>query len=196
MAHDTETGAQEPATHEAARDAYLERIERHFGLRRGGPFFLSPRDWKLVQDWRQRGLPVEVVLQGINRAFDVFAATRPRHRQINSLSYCRQQIEDAWERHRERLAAEGMGRTEGALAPAARHLRDVAAHCRAAVTQVPEQADAFRQAADRLDQLAAQADAEQLGVREIDAAASELEQTIRPLLEGQVLRLPRFSPWA
>ncbi len=117
---------------------YFERIERQFGVRRGGPLLLSPRDWQLVSQWREIGIPLDVVLLGINRAFDAveaFYTPGPPQQRVNSLSYCRQQIETAWEAHREQQAAETLrDAPETAVTRSAheQHLHDAADACRRA----------------------------------------------------------------
>lgn len=180
--------------------SYLERVERHFGLRRGGPLFLSPRDWHVVNKWQERGLPIEVVLQGINRAFDAIHASSTRTQRINSLAYCRQHIEDAWQEHRERLTIEGSSSAAGGgpLGAAADHLRQVATSCidAAGVAANAQLAAALRAAASGLQQLASAAEQDASGVRDLDAAAHELETTLRQQLAGTEIRLPSFSPWA
>lgn len=181
----------------ATEASYLERVERHFGSRRNGPVLLSPRDWGLVQEWQRRGLPVEVVMRGINRAFDAFAAALPEHRRINSLSYCRQQVEEAWQEHRDRLATEGLGATGSPLGGAAEHLRRAASSCQAAAAQLPASArDRLQTARERLEQLALAAEEGNMSVHDLDETANALEAELRSGIAGHDVRLPRFSPWA
>lgn len=73
-------------------DEYFSAIEEAFGRRRGAPLLLSPRDWALIGDWRRRGIPLRLVLQGIESCFDSFERRSPGARRINSLSYCRQEV--------------------------------------------------------------------------------------------------------
>ena len=54
----------------SAHEQYFNRIEEHFGRRRGGPLVLSPKDWGLVEAWHDSGIPLRIVLRGINQAFD------------------------------------------------------------------------------------------------------------------------------
>lgn len=195
------------ATPPGSDDDYLERIERHFGLRRGGRLILSPRDWQLVQEWQQAGIPLLVVMRGINRAFDRFEASGPRPGRINSLSYCDQHVLETWEEHRE-LAAADTGRQDdtGGDPGAARRLEQAAERCRdAAGRRDPgDEADALDAAAAALERLAGAARDGELRTREIDARATELEESVRRRLpeafaadeEGAAPELPRFSPWA
>src|SRR5262252_5087677 len=90
--------------------AYYEAAEAAFIRRRGTPFLLSPRDFALLKEWHTLGVPIEAIEAGIDEAF-----TRREDRgavgRVNSLSYCRDAVLEAWERRadaaRGRVAAEG-----------------------------------------------------------------------------------------
>jgi hypothetical protein len=171
------------------QDEYFARIERQFGLRRGGQLVLSPRDWQRIERWQEQGIPLTVVLQGINRAFDQFDAAGGRGRRINSLSYCEQQINDVWDETRELAAAAGDNDTE---APAIVHLRECVAICRRYAAQA---GPALGAAADDLERLADTATT--LTPGELDRQATEIETRLRASAdEVTQLPLPRFSPWA
>lgn len=77
-------------------DEYYGAIEEEFLRRRGSSMLLSPRDWSLIGAWKEAGIPLRIVLQGISNAFDAFerraAGGAPGARRINSLSYCRQEV--------------------------------------------------------------------------------------------------------
>jgi hypothetical protein len=79
-------------TDEGPPDAYYRAIEEAFVRRRGASMLLSPRDWALIGGWRQDGIPLKIVLQGIDNVFDAFERRSPGSRRINSLSYCRQEV--------------------------------------------------------------------------------------------------------
>lgn len=186
-------------------DDYLERVERHFGLRRGGRLMLAPRDWQLVQEWQEAGIPVAVVMRGINRAFDQFDAAGPRSDRINSLSYCKQQVLEVWQEHRELASADaGAGEPGSTGEDAARHLRTVAERCRDADRQTrADDTSALQEAARALEDLAAAAEAGDLRTREIDTRAGDIENRLRKRLpelfaatRTDAPALPRFSPWA
>ncbi|HEY6547926.1 MAG TPA: hypothetical protein VI589_08460 [Vicinamibacteria bacterium] len=68
-------------------DAYVEVIESHFRTRKGAEMTLSPRDFALARSWHQAGVPLAVVLLGIDSAFEADASA-------SSLSFCRRRIED------------------------------------------------------------------------------------------------------
>ena len=71
---------------------YFNAIEEAFSRRRGAPLLLSPRDWALIGEWQRRGIPLRIVLQGIENCFDTFERRSPGARRINSLTYCRQEV--------------------------------------------------------------------------------------------------------
>ena len=80
-------------TEDGEPDPYYQAIEEAFNRRRRAPLLLSPRDWALITAWKDAGVPLRVVLQGIDNCFDAFEK-RPRgSRRINSLGYCRQEID-------------------------------------------------------------------------------------------------------
>lgn len=175
---------------------YLAAIERHFGLRRGGRVVLSPRDWQVVQEWQQRDVPLEVVLRGINRAFDLFAAGTARRQNINSLAYCRQHVEEALAAHIERVAAGGSSADVSPLAPAVRHLTMAAAACEKAATG--KLAPALREAGAALRALATRAVDANATVATIDDAAAAIERDLAAQAAAVGTApppLPRFSPW-
>ena len=71
---------------------YFTEIEDVFVRRRGKHLFLSPLDWALMETWKQAGIPLHIVLRGVERAFDSHAAKR-RKRSIKSLLYCQEEVE-------------------------------------------------------------------------------------------------------
>jgi len=75
---------------------YFTEIEDTFVRRRGKHLFLSPMDWALMETWKQQGIPLHIVLRGIEKSFDSFEA-RPRKRTVKSLLYCQEEIEAQYE---------------------------------------------------------------------------------------------------
>jgi hypothetical protein len=49
-------------------------------------------DWALMETWKQQGIPLHIVLRGIERSFDSFVS-RPRKRTVKSLLYCQEEVE-------------------------------------------------------------------------------------------------------
>lgn len=72
---------------------YFTEIEQEFVKRRGSHMLVSPLDWALIENWKQRGIPLHIVLRGITSAFDGYDARAHRGRRVNSLFFCRQEVE-------------------------------------------------------------------------------------------------------
>jgi hypothetical protein len=71
---------------------YFTEIEDAFVRRRGKHLFLSPMDWALMETWKQKEIPLHVVLRSIEKSFDSFEA-KPRKRSVKTLLYCQEEIE-------------------------------------------------------------------------------------------------------
>ena len=76
---------------------YFTEIEERFQQRRGSLLMLSTLDWALIETWREAGLPLAVVLRGIDDAFDKHEAklrtrTKGRSQKINGLAWAAQSV--------------------------------------------------------------------------------------------------------
>ncbi|HEU4768815.1 MAG TPA: hypothetical protein VFS77_15635 [Pyrinomonadaceae bacterium] len=71
---------------------YFTEIEDAFVRRRGKHLFLSPLDWALMEVWKQQGIPLHIVLRGVERSFDSYES-RPRKRSVKTLLYCQEEVE-------------------------------------------------------------------------------------------------------
>lgn len=71
---------------------YFTEIEDAFVRRRGKHLFLSPMDWALMETWKQQGIPLHIVLRGVEKAFDSYES-RPRKRSVKTLLYCQEEVE-------------------------------------------------------------------------------------------------------
>jgi len=83
---------------------YYTEIEEHFQKRRGTLALLSPLDWSLIESFQSAGIPWEIILRGIDCAFEKRSKARSKTQKINSLAYCTQAILAEYERHQESLA--------------------------------------------------------------------------------------------
>ncbi len=72
---------------------YFSEIENEFVKRRGSHLLVSPLDWSLIENWKQRGVPLHVVLRGINSSFDGYDKRQHRGRKVNTLFFCQQEVE-------------------------------------------------------------------------------------------------------
>ena len=76
---------------------YFTEIEQFFQSKREVFTLLSTLDWIIVESWKEQGVPLEVVLKGIDRAF-----SRPNaKRKYGSLAYCVKAVEDVLEEQKE-----------------------------------------------------------------------------------------------
>jgi len=87
----------------SGQSGYYREIARAFLERRGGPFFLSPKDQAMIAGWEENRIPMGVVLEGIVRTFEGLRA-RKRGTKSVSLAFCERQVEAAFDQHRDRAA--------------------------------------------------------------------------------------------
>ncbi len=67
---------------------YFTEIERFYQTKRKSFTLCSSLDWVLMENWKEQGIPLELVLKGIDRAF-----SRAK-REITHLAYCIKAIEE------------------------------------------------------------------------------------------------------
>jgi hypothetical protein len=72
---------------------YFTEIEDAFIRRRGKNLLLSPMDWALIEGWRERDIPLHIVLRAIESVFDGWEKQPIQNRTIKSLFYCREEVE-------------------------------------------------------------------------------------------------------
>ena len=94
--------------------SYFSEIEDTFIRRRGKHLLLSPIDWALIENWKERGVPLHVALRGIEHAFDSYDAKKQK-RTVKTLVYCQEEVEA---QHAEWLESR-VGNHEDATAPTA-----------------------------------------------------------------------------
>jgi hypothetical protein len=85
---------------------YFTEIEEHFQRRRGSLLLLSTLDWALIETWREAGIPLEVVLRGMDDAFDKYEARLARSplkriQKVNGLAWCAQAVMEAAEQQKD-----------------------------------------------------------------------------------------------
>lgn len=76
---------------------YFTEIEETFVRRRGKNLVLSPLDWALIEIWRERRVPLHVVVRAIESVFDIWDNKPNQRRTVKSLAYCREEIEAQFE---------------------------------------------------------------------------------------------------
>ena len=67
---------------------YFTEIERFYQAKRKSWTLITCLDWVLIENWKERGVPLEIVLKGIDRAF-----SRAK-REVNHLAYCVKAVEE------------------------------------------------------------------------------------------------------
>lgn len=80
---------------------YFTEIEERFQQCRGALTLLSPLDWALIESFQKASIPLEIVLRGIDAAFEKHSKRKSKVRKVNSLSYCTQSILSEFERSKE-----------------------------------------------------------------------------------------------
>jgi hypothetical protein len=82
---------------------YFTEIEAHFASRRGTPFILNAKDWALMKEWHEAGVPLPVVIEAIDAVFEKAAE---RNKIVNSIHYCRHAVKELWDERRELTVGE------------------------------------------------------------------------------------------
>ena len=77
---------------------YLITVEQFVLSLKESGISLSATDYDLIQQWENRGVPVQVVCRGIETGFVKFESTNPRQPTRVSLSYLKVFIEEEIER--------------------------------------------------------------------------------------------------
>ncbi len=95
---------------------YYTEIEEYFWQKRGAHLLVSTLDWAVIESWQKAGVPLEIVLKGIDRAFERYD-TKRRGRPIKSLLYCVDAVADVAEEAKEAAAGRGPGGTAERPAP-------------------------------------------------------------------------------
>lgn len=134
----------------AAEKAYVRGIERRFIALRGSGLYLSPRDFALLLDWHERGVPAELVVASIEEVIRASSA-RSTARSVQSIAYCRHAIEEAWEERRKALigaAAPYSPPTKGAITA-----DEVVAHLEAAARALTAAGSAFQSVALKVSEM-------------------------------------------
>lgn len=98
-----------------AGDYFLE-IEAHFAQRRGTPFILSAKDWALMKEWSESGVPLPVVIEAIDQVFENNEASG-RRKTISSLTYCKHAIREIWNERKQMHVGSGQSLPEEDPAP-------------------------------------------------------------------------------
>lgn len=181
-----------PLTTTASEGNYFEyftEIEECYQRCRGTPLPTSTLDWALIESWKEAGVPLAAVIQGIERTFEKYARRPRRFSKVNGLAYCSQSVLEAAE-------AMAAGQADAARRPSSRslaapftreqlqgYLRHNAQAVRAAAAKRSQAADAvgaadFEQVAAALDRLAGGITEAPENLEPIENQASALEEKL------------------
>lgn len=69
---------------------------------RGAPFVLSSSDMVAISSWEEKGIPLRIVLEGMERTFEKYRQKAVGGRKVSSLSYCGPEILKAYVEFRDR----------------------------------------------------------------------------------------------
>ncbi len=100
---------------------YFTEVEEHFVRRRGKHLYISSLDWALIESWKDMGIPLHIVLRGIDRVFDAYEASgrAAEGKLINSILYCQQEVLNCFQEYKQArvgAGADGADRSQRAEA--------------------------------------------------------------------------------
>ena len=135
---------------------YFTEIEDTFVRRRGKHLLLSPIDWAMIEGWRDRGIPLHIVIRAIENVFDGFDKN-PGPRSIKGLLYCKEEVEAQfleWTSAQAGKSKEGPDDRAPEFSPEkiVEHIRTVIAELRQ--SKNPDLTEDIERAIERLEKLA------------------------------------------
>jgi len=167
---------------------YFTEIEEHFQRRRGSLLLLSTIDWALIETWREAGIPLAAVLQGIDTAFDKYDArkNKTRVRRVNGLAYCAQEVISAVEAMQEAAVGAGSAPASPAEHGAQQGFEQerIAAHLEAAAQSLGKspQSESLAELSGRLLALAADVRAKMPHLEALEQSLTVLEEKLFAIL--------------
>ena len=168
---------------------YFTEIEEHFQRRRGSLLLLSTLDWALIETWREAGIPLAIVLRGIDDAFDKYEARKGRApgkrlRQVNGLAWAAQAVLEAAEQQKEAAVGADDADVKAGIEAGFEEVR-IAAHLDASARALEAAAiapEAMTAIAERLRTLAAPAALEAVNLEELERTLTALEEKLFAVL--------------
>jgi hypothetical protein len=151
---------------------YYQAAEAAFIRRRGTPFLLSPKDFALLKEWRALGVPVEAIEQGIDEAFSR-REERSATGRVNSLSYCRDAVLEAWERRLQTSVGRG-SRIRAGEPDVPRALEALAGRLRQVAGSRPDLAEPLESALRSIERL----EKSRKGGEETEASLARLDKRL------------------
>ncbi|MGH9402111.1 MAG: hypothetical protein ACRD2P_08395 [Terriglobia bacterium] len=179
---------------------YFTEIEECFRRQRGTPLLLSTLDWALIESWKEAGIPLQAVCEGIQRTFEKYARRPRRFTKVNGLAFCTQEVMQAADRAAtaavESGAASPAGPKSANTAPpfAPEQVIRFLNQCAMALDKAAERAhtaDDERTAADLEENARALRGASAKGVEELLANLEALERTLSAIEDRLFASLTR-----
>ena len=133
---------------------YFTEIEDTFVRRRGKHLLLSPIDWAMIEAWRDRGIPLHIVIRAIESVFDGYDKN-PGPRSIKGLLYCKEEVEaqfKEWSAMQAGKAASNEGSVEFSPERIVEHIQSVIAELSRSTN--PELSEDIGRSIARLKELA------------------------------------------
>ncbi len=168
---------------------YFTEVEEYFIRKRAKNLLVSPLDWCLIELWKDSGIPLNVVLRGIDRGFETVA--KRGKRPPASLFYCHPAVVDAFEEHQQAML--GTSETEG---EASEYVPEDEAVTRKQIRLALQNvltalqghgAEPFQRAAQRLSALIEDLeDARQVGYERVDRELAEIGSALADHLIGEM----------
>ena len=145
---------------------YFTEVEEYFVQRRGKNLLVSPLDWCLIELWKENGIPLHVVLRGIDRSLE--SAARLAKSGPRNLYYCHPAVMEAFQEFQQgtlgsHLDPEEPAREGGEVVP--EQIAEFLGRLEQAMRKRPE--EPCRRTAERLESLGEE-------VRRLESASPEL----------------------
>lgn len=154
---------------------YFTEIEAHFASRRGTPFILNAKDWALMKEWHEAGVPLPVVIEAIDSVFEKAAE---RNKIVNSIHYCRHAVKELWDERRELTVGEESSTPEESPAAALDAL--------AALLEANDRAGSFAQ---RVRELAAEKSVPRIEEKLIELERELIDAILASLSDAERLAI-------
>ncbi len=164
---------------------FFTEIEEYFIRKRGKNLLVSPLDWCLIEVWKEHGIPLHVVLRGIDRSFES-AAGRSR-RPPTTLHYCHPAVMEAFEEYQQATLGSHPDTEEAETAPglSRERLAEFVGELRRRVAA--GQSEASQQAAARLEALESEIrGAQSIRLETLDVELAEIRRTLVAELSDQL----------
>jgi len=81
---------------------YFQAVSRFFIEQRGAPFFLSSKEVEKIREWKNMGIPLQIVREGIKDCFMAHRRRSGRKGKILSLAFCHVFVLRGYEAYKER----------------------------------------------------------------------------------------------